>query len=122
MSTSLSLTRGDTGKWSVVVTDLAAAVIDLTGCTLRMALWSTKPAVSVSADTDADLVLSSPTDGIEITSAAEGEIEITISAAQSEALARPAYAFDLQVTNSDDEVFTAASGLLTISNQITHSS
>src|SRR6187402_2043696 len=122
MSTTLSLTRGDTGKWSVVVTDLDSAVLDLSGCSLRMALWATKPAVSVSSDTDADLVLTSPSSGISITSAEDGEIEIAISAAQSAALTRPAYAFDLQVTTAASEVYTAASGLLTLSAQITHSS
>lgn len=120
MSTSLSITRGSTGRWSAVISDLDGVAIDLTGCSLRMALWATRPAATIADDDDADLVLSSPSDGIQITSEEDGEIEITITDTQSALLTRPAYAFDLRLTNSIDEVFTAASGLLTISDRITH--
>lgn len=122
MKTLLSVPRGDTRKWDVRVRDLRGAVLNLTGCTLRMAFYPTKPSIAVTTDGDAALVLSSPSGGITIVTAATGEVLVTISAAQSLALTSPSYVFDCQVTNGSGEIFTAASGTLTVSSQITHNS
>jgi hypothetical protein len=122
--TTLNLTRGDTGKWDVVLTDPADdSALVLTGCTLRLAVWAETPAATVANDTDAELVLTStPAAGIVITDAAAGEMTITISKTQSAALTGELYRFDLQLINASAESYTAARGLIWVEAQHTHDS
>jgi len=121
--TTLNLIRGDTGKWTVILTDDETGdPLVLTGCSLRMAIWATEPAASVTSDTNAALVLSSPSSGIAITDPDEGEITITISAASSAGLSAEIYSYDLQLTNATSEQYTVARGVVWVGAQMTHAS
>jgi hypothetical protein len=122
--TTLSLIRGDTGKWIVALTNPADdSALVLTGCTLRMAVWAEMPAASVTTDSGAVFVLTStPAAGITITDASAGTVEITISKTQSALLTAELYRFDLQFTNGSAEPYTAARGVIWVEPQVTHDS
>jgi hypothetical protein len=115
--------QGETGKWSVALVDLVTGgVLNLSGCSLRMAIHRTQPAPDVLTDSTAALVLSSPASGIQITDTLNGLVDITITDTQSAALLPPAYVFSLKLTNATSERYVVARGLLKVASQITHNS
>ena len=120
MSTVLPITRGYTGRWDVSVTDSEGAVVDVTGCTFRMAFYATPPARSATTDSGAALTLTSGS-GITITNAAGGILSVIITPAQAATLTRAQYSFDLRMTNAAEEIYPAASGFLLLYDQSTHS-
>lgn len=132
--------RGDTKKWSIALVDDQGAAFDLTGCTV----WFTaKTAISNVAD-DADAVISHkividgsgvatsadgfaiggihPTTGNPASGAASGVLTQTLSAADSTALSAGTYVYDLQVKDSNGEVYTPILGMsLTVIEDVTRS-
>jgi hypothetical protein len=119
--TSLSVVQGDTGKWSMALRDeVANAAIDLTGCSLRMAVYRVAPLSSVVSDAGAEAVLTSPSSGIVITDAAAGEVEITVADSITSGLEPDFHTFDVQLTNASNERYTVARGYLQVLPQTTH--
>lgn len=122
-TTDLCITQGETGKWLVACVDTASgAVIDLTGCSMRMAIHRTQPAPAVADDSAAALVLTSPDGGIQITNTAEGAAQIIISDTQSLEFVRPTYVYSLKLTNAAGEKYVITRGALKVTPQITHDS
>lgn len=115
--TYLSMYRGDDESFSVTVTD-GGAVVDLTGCVLR---FTAKRDVD---DADEDAVIAK-------TSAIPGQLDIdddpttgialiNIDAEDTSDLTRgTVLAWDLQVTDTDDQVRTLDSGNLRIIVDVT---
>lgn len=102
--------RGDTVVYDGVAT-VGGSAVNLTGCTLRMTAKNRRQ----DTDAQAVFVLSSPSDGIAIVSAAAGTFTVTLVPADT--LAMPAarnLEFDLQITDATGQVFTADSGILPI--------
>lgn len=120
--TTLNLIRGDTGKWDAYLTNPRTMLpVQLTGCSLRMAVWSSTPPASTTSDSGALFVLTSESGaGISIVSALSGQIEITIDHTLSNSMQGEIYSFDLQLTNEQSQQYTVAHGFIWIQPQRTH--
>lgn len=113
MATYLAARSGDTNVYTGTVTSSGSAV-DLTGATLR---FIAKAEIS-DADGDAIINKYSPSNGVEIVSAAAGTWRLTISPADTASLGEVVLHYELQVTTSGSAVYTAASGTLTVSPDV----
>lgn len=106
-----ALIRGDSNIFTVTVTDQDGAAMNLTGAKLFFTAKYSR------SDTDAEAIFqkSSPSNGIEITSAAGGLATVTITTMDTYNLTENIAAYyDLQVKDSSGRVFTATRGRLEI--------
>lgn len=113
---NFSITRGDSHIESWVLTDASGSAVDITGGKLYLTIKN--------AQNDADpgvLQLTSPSSGITIDDAAAGEVTLTITATQSDALTPLDYFYDIQYKDSAGLVSTLANARLTVLADITRS-
>lgn len=109
-----SITRGDTHVQSWALVDSSGVAVDITGgkfyCTLKNAVADADPGV---------LQLTSPSSGITIDNAAGGLATLTITAAQTAALAIQTYEYDVQYKDSAGTITTLARGKMTVTSDVT---
>lgn len=70
-------------------------------------------------DGSAVLQLTSPSSGIVLNDAANGKATLTITSAQTAAIAVGTYWYDVQLKNSDNEITTLVRGRLTVDADVT---
>lgn len=120
-NTNLYLVRGDTGRWTTILTEPESGdTFALTGCSFRLTFWASVPGADITTDATAALVLTSPSGGLTVTDADNGEITIVMTKTQSAQLTAELYRFDLQLTNPSGEEYTVARGQLNVDPQFTH--
>lgn len=117
LSLNLKMVRRDTYKFAATIV-LDGEPVDLTGGTVRMtAKWSVS-----DADDDAVFQLSStiPSE-IEVTSAVDGEILVTIASALTDSLPyrKVELPYDIQFVDVSGNVYTVLYGTLTIVPDVT---
>ena len=103
--------RNDTFQSVTLQIDRDGSPIDLTGATIRMMLRIVKTQASP------DLSLSSPSSGITITDAVNGEFEIDEQIISIDAAV---YFYDLEIAESSGEVNTVMGGEFTIQQDVTY--
>lgn len=110
---NLAMSRGDTYKNDFTVT-VASEPFDLTGCEV----WFTAKRAASSLDAEAVIRKNNAAEGgITVTSAADGELRLTLDPTDTEAL-EPIdviLIWDLQVKTNADEIYTVDEGSLLVS-------
>lgn len=98
---------GDTVDINVTVTNPATGdPKNLTGATVQWAMYKAyKGTVVLTKDTD---------DGVTITDAADGELTISLEAADTEDVRPDIYAHEVEVTDSGGNVSTVTTGYITL--------
>ena len=112
---NLKMVRGDTKVFTATVT-LNGVAVNLTGGTLRLtAKWS-----PFDADGAAAFQLSSPSDGIVLTTPTSGIATITITAAKTTGLPNKLsnLFYDLQFTDSASKPYTVSYGRILLLPEI----
>jgi hypothetical protein len=103
-----SVKKGQTNVLTFWAVDAASAVIDLTGYTLVFQIKEpTSQAVLVAKDNGV-------TGGVEVVDDETGQVDVTLSVADTALLTSELVVFNLQFTDGDDVVTTAYSGSLRI--------
>jgi hypothetical protein len=112
----LEIYRARTSKVNILVTQSGVAY-NLSGCTL----WLTAKFEYGDADSEAVFQLSSPSNGIEITSAADGEAQATIpySGFTEVLYQKKVLYFDIQLKTAAGEYYTIAEGTFTVKPNVT---
>ncbi len=116
MNTRLTITRGDTKRFDLTVTDeLTGAAIDLTGATM----WFTVKR-SRSEPDSVKQFQKTTSDGITIASGSSGTATLIIAPADSASM-DPArlYVWDLQIKSSTGAIYTVDSGPLAVLGDVT---
>jgi len=109
--TDFAMFEGDSKTITVTVRDEAAAVVDLSGFTIR---WGLSPLVEGGFNPAATLSKDSETTGgIEITSAVGGVFVVTLDPDDTEALAGKYY-HEAEVTDAAGNIATVLTGRITI--------
>lgn len=103
------LWQGDTWNPGTITATVAGTPVNFTGYTATMEL---RNAIS----NDVALTLTSPSSGIALTSL--GVITITMTAAQTNDLLG-VYNYDLQITNTSNEIRTYTYGTITVGSDVT---
>ena len=106
-----TIIRNDTFQTVTLDIDRDGSPIDLTGATIRMMLRLVKTQVSP------DLSLSTPSSGITITDAVNGEFEIDEQIISIDA---GSYFYDLEVEESSGEVNTVMGGNFIVQQDVTY--
>lgn len=114
--TDIRIWRGDTWEEDWVLTQEDGNPFDLTGVKLFFTV-KTDPTI---ADVSANLRLTStPSSGITITDAANGEVSLSITQSQTAALTPQSYYYDIQVVTATPKVYTLARGRFIVEADIT---
>jgi uncharacterized membrane protein len=85
---------------------------NLTGCTIKMQVRATY-------DSELALELTTPSSGITIVDAVNGEFEILIAPAQSQDFTNLKYLYDIEITFPNSTVFRVIQGELRLSRGVT---
>lgn len=118
-SSTITAKRNDTFKLRVTFTDAQGQGIDITGWTVWFTVrdkYSLSELTDVTTDTDAVIAKdwtshTTPTQGITDLELSKEETNITPGD----------YAFDIQIKNTDDEIFTPLVGTFTLLPEVTRS-
>ena len=112
---NFAITRGDTVEFSASIT-LGGVALNITGASL----WFTAKKQFIDADEDA-VFQKTIGDGITVTNAASGLITIAIDPEDTEELSnvKTQLQYDLQMKDSEDKVYTVASGTLVVNPGVT---
>lgn len=107
-----TINRGSDWTLDITVNDTSGSALNITGYTFYMYLWS-------SAIDNPDLTLDNDgTGGISITTAASGELTVTITDAQSEALSpHLTYEYEFHVKDGTDNEEMLLSGEITFTDR-----
>jgi hypothetical protein len=114
MST-LVITRGDTSAWEFTVTDEEGNSQDISGAVPRMAVKVAR----TDADADAVLMASLGNGKAVLTDELNGLVTVTFTAADTDVLDVGVYAWDLQLVDSGQAVYTVDRGRLTVQGDVT---
>ena len=114
MASAISIIRGDTQVYTVVIKDSAGDPIDITGWTVYFTARADTPNTSVEDDDDAQIakVITSFSDPT------HGAFTLTLSKSDTDIDAKKYY-YDFQVKNAGGEIFSTAKGTLTITADVT---
>jgi|SRR6478609_8294558 len=112
---NISIYHGDTYEetWTLKQAD-GVTPYNLSGAKVWMTV---KTAYSVADP--GSLQISSPASGIVFTDIPNGVINMTITAAQSAALAVQTYVYDIQIKDVAGKIFTLTSGTFTVNPEVT---
>ena len=114
--TELSMYRGDTKSWPFTI-EVNGVALNITGASF----WFT--AKNKISDADVDAVFQKTVgDGITITSASEGKIEVKLAEGDTNTLTkRKRLHFDLQMKEASGDVSTPMAGVLVVDLDVTRS-
>lgn len=114
----IKLHRGETEQYDIALVDVALAPLDLDDVE---EIWFTVKADYADEDGDAVIAKTLSGGGIAITSAIDGEAQITVDPEDTEDLPsrRLDYPFDVQVKMLTGEIATAIRGRMRISADVT---
>ena len=112
----ITITQGDDEVQSWVIYDDSGDPLDITGGKL----WFTVKTNYIQTD-PGELQLTSPSSGLVLTSAADGEVTMTITNTQSAALTAQTYVYDIQFKDVNGKITTLETGTLEVKPQVTTS-
>ena len=117
MANELTIYRGETKTWTFTVTN-NAVVMDITLATIKFAARKQWPTATTVADTDANIAKSTSS-GIVITDGANGEFELTLLHADTNALAIGDYFYGVEmIPAGETEPLVVVQSTLTIEADI----
>ncbi len=102
--------QGDDFAPGTITADVSGTPINFTG-------YSAKIEIRLATTNEVELTLTSPSSGITLSSV--GVITITMTAAQTNALAAGEYRYDLQITSPLAKIKTYTWGMIIVSNDVT---
>lgn len=112
----LELVRGRTARYQVSITDDSGAAVDLTGASV---FFTVRKTLTSSPDDSDALLQAIIGDGISVTSAPGGTVQIVIAQAKTRNLVPGAYCFDLTVITAGGDTITPAMGQFIIKGEVT---
>lgn len=111
----LTMYRGDTAAWDFTITTPTGTAVDLSNATEIRFTAKQRP-----SDADVDAVIAKTLgDGVTVTDAAGGVLRVQLAEDDTSALSVPlSLAWDVQLADDADGVYTVASGALSIKADI----
>lgn len=114
----LTVTRGDTLRLTVTVTNADGSAYDLTGATMRFtvkrSVWDDDSAAPIALY----WISGGAASGITVSNPASGVATITATGTQTATLVTTAHVYDVQVSRGGD-TWTVASGMLLVTADVT---
>ncbi len=103
------ITKGDTRQFTVTVTDGNDDALDLTSYTMVFTAKNDIALTDAEANISSTAVVATPASGIGVFTLIPGDTTIDVDT----------YFYDVQISDSSDNVFTVVKGTLEISDQVT---